>query len=89
MLQSMGPQGVGHDLVTEQQHPYPLGQSWAVGHRGQCLTSAAPCYPKGYHRATAITLQGDTGHLLFSVRLESVTERELESLGQFLPKGCS
>lgn len=80
-----GPQGVGHELVTEQQHPYPLGQSWAVGHRGQCLTSTAPCCPKGYHRATAITLQSDTGHLLFS-RLSQLQE-ELESLGQFLPQG--
>ena len=73
----------------QQQHPCPLGQSWAVGDRGQCLTSKAPCCPKGYHRATAITLQSDTGHLLFSVRLESVTVRELENLSQFLPKGSS
>ena len=73
----------------QQQHPCPLGQSWAVGHRGQCLTSKAPCCPKGHRRATAITLQSDTGHLLFSVRLESVTVRELENLSQFLPKGSS
>ena len=31
MLQSMGSRRVGHDLVTQQQHPYLWGRSYSLG----------------------------------------------------------